>query len=392
LILLLSTSCSWAGTGGLSAGFRGSKTWNYPVRYWGNVADSLSRSFSTPASPAGVWITTFYGDGGSIYATFPSGGAPLPYVSYPSTDYNESYLQEFDRRGMRVWLQIEPGAASVSDLIDAILTRYRSHPCVVGFGIDVEWLDAQSTSGGRRVTDIEAAAWEQKVKSYDTSYTLFLKHYTQNRMPLTYRGGILFVDDSQQFSGFTNCVNEFKAWGNSFSGNKVAFQFGYPDDRFWWSALQNPPVAIGNALLAAIPNTAALFWVDFTITEVFPLAAMEVARSGGLPETPALLQNYPNPFNPVTKIGYTIAGTGHEALGTSSVKLTVYDMLGQEVAVLVDDRRPAGEYSVAFDGSGLSSGTYFYRLEVRPLDSNGGGDSRSGVNGWVETKKLLILR
>jgi hypothetical protein len=377
LALLLSSSGVSAGTGGLSTGFRGSKTWNYPVRYWGNVADSLSRSFSTPASPAGVWITTFYGNGGGIYATFPSGGAPLPYVSYPSTDYNESYLQEFDRRGMRVWLQIEPGAASVSDLIDAILTRYKSHPCIVGFGIDVEWLDAQSTSGGRRVTDAEAAAWELKVKSYDTSYTLFLKHYTQNRMPLTYRGGILFVDDSQQFTGFAHCVNEFKAWGNSFSANKVAFQFGYPDDRFWWSTLQNPPVAIGNALLAAIPNTAALFWVDFTITEVFPLAAMDVADRRVLPEVSALMQNFPNPFNPNTTIGYTVAGTGHEALGNRWVKLAVYDPLGREVAVLVNGERPVGEYVVRFDGTGLTSGVYFYRLQV---------------DGLAETKQLLLLK
>ena len=48
-------------------------------------------------------------------------------------------------------------------------------------------------------------------------------------------------------------VNEFKAWGLSFPSNSVAFQYGYPDDRPWWSQLQKPPVAIGNALASTSP-------------------------------------------------------------------------------------------------------------------------------------------
>jgi hypothetical protein len=383
LLALLVSQVTSAVAGGLVAGTRGSKIWNYPVRYWGNVADSLSRSFSSTATPAAVWIVTFYGDGGDTYATFPSGGATVAHVSFTSTDFNEAYLTEFDRRGMRVWLQIEPGAASVSDLIDVVLSRYKNHKCVTGFGIDVEWLDAQSVSEGRRVTDAEASAWEQKVKSYDPAYTLFLKHYTQNRMPLTYRGDILFVDDSQQFPGFASCVNEFKVWGQSFPANKVAFQFGYPDDRPWWSLLQNPPVTLGNALLAAIPNTAGLFWVDFTISEVFSIVANGVAGLPAVPEILRLQQNYPNPFNPTTTIRYSLpesgtgeaglgaekrdvgnAGSGGSGLGARVVRLAVYDILGREVAVLVNEPKATGEYSVTWDARGMSSGVYYYRLEA----------------------------
>ncbi len=401
-ILLSVFATASAGTGGLVAGTRGSKIWNYPERYWGTVDDSLARSYSLPAHAAAVWIVTFYGDGGDCYATFPSGGASLAHVSFPGPDYNESYLKEFDKRQMRVWLQIEPGAASVSDLIDVVLSRYQSHACIAGFGIDVEWLDAQSVSGGRRVTDAEASAWEQKVKSYDTSYTLFLKHYTQSRMPLTYRGNILFVDDSQQFTGLTSMVNEFKAWGLSFPSNSVAFQYGYPDDRPWWSQLQKPPVAIGNALLASIPNTAGLFWVDFTVSELFPVAANGVATELQIPESPLLLQNFPNPFNPYTNIRYTVptAGPGNwgpgsrEAVtgvvnsqstivsnpGLSSqvwVKLSVYDLLGRQVAVLVDGPQAAGEHTVVFNGSEFPSGSYFCRLQL---------------GSRVATKRLLLLR
>jgi|GEM_PF-3266327 len=86
----------------------------------------------------------------------------------------------------------------------------------------------------------------------------------------------------------------------------------------------------------------------------------------------ALLQVYPNPFNPVTTIGYTIAGAGHEALGTRRVKLSVYDMLGREVAVLVNEQKAPGEYTATFNGAGLASGLYFCILEA-------GGTSHSRI-------------
>ena len=70
-----------------------------------------------------------------------------------------------------------------------------------------------------------------------------------------------------------------------------------------------------------------------------------------------LEQNYPNPFNPVTVISYQLPVN-------SEVRLAVYDILGREVAVLVDEQKPAGSYNVRFNASGLASGMYFYRLEA----------------------------
>jgi len=83
---------------------------------------------------------------------------------------------------------------------------------------------------------------------------------------------------------------------------------------------------------------------------------MGISQSEGLPTAFALHQNYPNPFNPVTTIAYDIPRQAH-------VVLAVYDVLGRKVAELVNETLPAGSYSVQFDGSGLSSGVYVYRLE-----------------------------
>jgi hypothetical protein len=75
----------------------------------------------------------------------------------------------------------------------------------------------------------------------------------------------------------------------------------------------------------------------------------------------ALAQNFPNPFNPSTVVGFTV---GTQDLASLPVRLRVFDLLGREVAVLVNGSMPAGAHSVTFDASGLSSGTYIYRLEA----------------------------
>lgn len=75
-----------------------------------------------------------------------------------------------------------------------------------------------------------------------------------------------------------------------------------------------------------------------------------------------LEQNYPNPFNPTTKIKYQIPEAGF-------ISLIVYDILGREVATLVNEEKPTGSYDIEFDGSGLSSGVYFYKLQTGNFSS-----------------------
>ncbi len=89
----------------------------------------------------------------------------------------------------------------------------------------------------------------------------------------------------------------------------------------------------------------------------------------------ALSQNYPNPFNPETKIKFTIPSFG--SIRNEAVTLKVFDMLGREVSVLVNESLNPGIYEVTFDGTKLSSGIYFYRLQM-------------GV--YSDTKKMVLLR
>jgi hypothetical protein len=82
-----------------------------------------------------------------------------------------------------------------------------------------------------------------------------------------------------------------------------------------------------------------------------------VSQTPSIAKTFGLAQNYPNPFNPATTISYQLAVSSH-------VTLKVYDVLGREVAALVDENKTAGSYQAKFDGSRFASGVYFYRLEA----------------------------
>ena len=79
-------------------------------------------------------------------------------------------------------------------------------------------------------------------------------------------------------------------------------------------------------------------------------------QSGITPNTFSLEQNYPNPFNPTTTINYSLAKAGN-------VKISVYDITGSKAATIVNENKPAGSYTVHFNGSNLASGIYLYRLE-----------------------------
>ena len=65
-------------------------------------------------------------------------------------------------------------------------------------------------------------------------------------------------------------TNKFTSWGNAFSDAEVGFQYGYKPDRWIWGSFADPPGQIGNDLAARVPNCRQLYWVDFTITDVFP--------------------------------------------------------------------------------------------------------------------------
>jgi Secretion system C-terminal sorting domain len=106
--------------------------------------------------------------------------------------------------------------------------------------------------------------------------------------------------------------------------------------------------------------------------------------SSEMPTEYSLSQNYPNPFNPITKLKFQMPKSG-------LAELKVFDVLGKEVQVLVNQEFSPGTYEVDFDGSDLPSGVYYYRLEVNTLRADE-PEHPSQEGSFTQTKKMVLIK
>ncbi|HTY12455.1 MAG TPA: choice-of-anchor D domain-containing protein [Bacteroidota bacterium] len=185
----------------------------------------------------------------------------------------------------------------------------------------------------------------------------------------------VIVGSNDQWGGFRSS----QQWGESYNSDPEWAQTNssttvdgigpasYTDDE---SSRMNDSYTSSTGTLAAALIDGVVYG-DTTLVSV----REEQAGVSTTVSTYLLLQNYPNPFNPVTTIAFRIADIG--VRNQSHVKLVVYDLLGREVRVLVNEVKAPGTYSVRFDGSGLASGVYFYRLQA---------------DAYVQTKKFILLK
>lgn len=139
-----------------------------------------------------------------------------------------------------------------------------------------------------------------------------------------------------------------------------------------WQFLERPIDLLAGTNTIELLHYWGYMWFDY-IEIRGDGQTTDIPEPGDHPSGTHLAQNYPNPFNPSTVIGFRVSG----ADGGTPVRLAVYDVLGREVAVLVDGVMPAGAHQVAFDAGNLSSGIYLYRLET---------------GGRTHTRRMILLK
>jgi len=132
---------------------------------------------------------------------------------------------------------------------------------------------------------------------------------------------------------------------------------------------KNPSGVLGTTYWSRISNRNTALGTDMYF-ELNGSILTSVESEADNPANFVLSQNYPNPFNPSTKISW-------QSPVSSWQTLKIYDVLGNEVATLVNEEKPAGSYEIEFNASKLSSGTYFYQL-------------RAG--SFLETKKMILMK
>ena len=186
--------------------------------------------------------------------------------------------------------------------------------------------------------------------------------------------------------GLTNALPRYLDLSANGSGFNATLTFNYTDQEVQTAGLVNGDAYLtmykdegsGWTLQGGTVDTAAntvtitnvTSFSLWAIRDTLDTLATTIDSDIGVPSSFALLQNYPNPFNPATTIQFSIANPQFTIL-------RVYDVLGHEVATLVNEEMQPGSYEVTWDARGMSSGVYFYRLQT---------------SNSADTKKLLLLR
>jgi hypothetical protein len=281
---------------------------------------------------------------------------------------------------------------------------------MVGFGnnITIEtWINPGGTTTAATVLNKGAASFDYQLGvSLSTMLPFFRAGSTIATCPVAIQAGVwqhlAVVSNGSTVTFYVNgvastpvtaaCVlgssaNEMRIGrGNNDAGS------GMLDELRVWSVARTAPEILSNMCTKWIPNNTtglkAQWHFDSTCVDsvsgwngtlmgtagydtltICPTVT-SVINNQSIPKSYTLSQNYPNPFNPVTKINYALPKSGF-------VTLKVYDMLGREVVNLVSENKTVGNYSVDFNAGNLTSGVYFYRLEV---------------NGFVDTKKMMLIK
>jgi hypothetical protein len=269
----------------------------------------------------------------------------VPFSTGPDQVFNGTVINNLDAAGN--WWQPGTSGSTVGTT-------------TTSFAIDTEIKKTGTGSG--KVTYVFAGSAGGVVREYNSSKPTV--------DPGPYVASWVFGDNSR---------NALEYWfypgasGSSYTGILV--------DTLNWTGWKLVATSI-----APVPTTAARQFAGFVIKQLsggrtsgtvyfddLGVGQGVTSAGGALPEIPvafALLQNYPNPFNPATSIRYQVPEV-------SDVKLVVYDILGREVATLVDTRKPVGNYTVQFDAAGLASGVYLYRLQA---------------GSFVQTRKMVLVK
>jgi hypothetical protein len=218
---------------------------------------------------------------------------------------------------------------------------------------------------------ITSSSYDGKVKLFRTTNSTPLWTYTGFGDEVT---NVAFSKNrnilaASSWGDLAHTNDDIKVWRISLGTNAPIFGTNTVGSFFWCGVSNDGSTvfASGKRVHARQFGNGGLAYNIFIDTNDTPVG---IIGNNSSPNEYRLHQNYPNPFNPSTQIKYDIASDGN-------VKLTVFDMLGREVAVPVDKFQKSGKYSAVFNGENLTSGVYFYKLIT---------------NEFTETKKMILLK
>jgi photosystem II stability/assembly factor-like uncharacterized protein len=256
-----------------------------------------------------------------------------------------------------------------------------------GFAVGLTSATHSQSSGIVLVTFDGGKTWEEKHRSSQTGEWIWKINFPSRNIGYaslqrnsggptnflkTTDGGMTWTDKLFQSQNYfvqgIGFANDTLGWigGNSSNPTYQTTDGGETWEDYPFGSRVNRFRMLNDTVGYAVGDRVYKFEAESPLTSI-------AENSELIPSNYSLSQNYPNPFNPVTTIKYSIPASNK----IHSVQLKVFDLLGNEMAVLVDSEQAFGEYSVEFDASNLSSGIYFYRLQA---------------GNYYSVKKLILMK
>lgn len=293
---------------------------------WAKGCQTIVANFSAETEPTVAWIVgtvdTDDLEQGKLKLEMKRPGPEykdIHFVDDSDIDWSggytehEKWLSYFDKHGIKVLLQVEPGHSEIAPVIQLVMETWGQHESVIGFGVDIEWYrNNDGAKGGEaRVSASTLVKWLDVLHQVKPEAKLMVKHWDPNNLadaslkeiPIEKRPYLIFCCDSQGIGSFERFVKEMAAFAQAYEDGEhssdVWYQIGYATD--WW---ETPPWApenepwfyrlkegwqpgrdgipaeerallpgiIGNALAEAIsPNQKiGILWVDFTMHLLYP--------------------------------------------------------------------------------------------------------------------------
>lgn len=313
---------------------------------WGQVIFNIANKYPE----AKAWVTW--------------GVGPYPEHNSPLNDnQHEAAFTYLDGLPVSVFLETRPGSGTnMVNLIDTYFKKWGKHSCIKGFGIDLEFYKA--------ISDAEAKAMDEKLKSFNPEYRLFFKHWETGYMPKTYRGkgDLIFMSTSSEETP-SSLIKQHADFCNAFTNAACGAQIGYPADEpsgpnhshptsgasyDGWDKFKDPIKDWGDAFLKAVTsNTMEMVFTWVTVKSLrmpWDLTKGATIPSSVAPELPSQGR-----FLRAERTGSGLTLTLVQG-GSAIAVPAAADITGRKV--------------VAAQGAGFASGRYFLRTDGHALSAS----------------------
>ncbi|MGL1894107.1 MAG: hypothetical protein OCD02_20935 [Spirochaetaceae bacterium] len=262
-LFVISLSCqsnlTYSGTTGSRYGIDPFPTMKEWVEYTNNV------NITNKSKDSILWIVGSYIPDG-VKMSFEGKDSSSKNIYFSEFDFNEKYLSYFDDSKIDVFLLLEPGKSLIPSSISYILEKYKSHKSIVGICIDLEWLDPNNEY---MITKSNIEKWIEVIKTFDPKYKLILKHWNTNNIEHYFNEDIIYVQSMEGINNEQELRNRHALWSRKFYPSPIGFEFGFIEDKEYWSRYDNPITDIYNLLIGE--NTTgefSYFWNESSLLDV----------------------------------------------------------------------------------------------------------------------------